>query len=138
MTFVQCTFCRKPFTSLGGRICPACNEQIDRDFITVREYIYENKHSNIDKIAKETEVPKQHIIHLLKEGRLIIDSVDGDGILFCEVCKKPINTGRMCKECMSKVASTIDKKTSGSSSSKPKQEPRDEPNIKGSAKIGSK
>ncbi|MDR2600553.1 MAG: hypothetical protein LBC73_09805 [Oscillospiraceae bacterium] len=138
MTFVQCTFCRKPFTSLGGRICPACNEQIDRDFITVREYIYENKHSNIDKIAKETEVPKQHIIHLLKEGRLIIDSVDGDGILFCEVCKKPINTGRMCKECMSKVASTIDKKTSSSSSSRPKQEHKDEPNIKGSAKIGSK
>ena len=135
MNIVQCTFCKKPFASLGGRVCPACMEQIDKDFITVREYIYENKHSNIDIIAKETEVSKQIIIHLLKEGRLVIDSPDGggDGILFCEVCKKPINTGRMCKECMGKVAMTMDKSVSGQKRPETK---RPEPNLKGSAKIG--
>ena len=134
MNIVQCTYCKKPFQSLGGRICPACLEQIDKDFITVRDYIYEHKHSNIDKISEETEVKKSVIIHLLKEGRLIIDSPDGDGLLVCEMCKKPINTGRMCKDCMGKVASTMDK--SVTASKKPQQK-APEQNFKGSAKIGS-
>ena len=134
MNIVQCTFCKKPFASIGGRICPACMEQIDKDFITVRDYIYEHKHSNIDKIAKETEVSKQIIIHLLKEGRLIIDSPDGDGLLLCEMCRKPINTGRLCKECTGKVATSMDKNVAANK--KPEAKP-DEPNIKGSAKINS-
>ena len=134
MNIVQCQFCKKPFASIGGRICPACLEQIDKDFITVRDYIYEHKHSNIDKISKETEVAKPIIIHLLKEGRLIIDSPDGDGLLVCEMCKKPINTGRMCKECMGKVASSMDKNVT---SNKKPEEKAPEQNLKGSAKIGS-
>jgi len=133
MNILQCTFCKKPFTSLGGKICPACNEKIDKDFITVRDYIYDNRHSNIDKIAEETEVPKQVIIHLLKEGRLIIDSPDGDGLLLCEMCKKPVNTGRLCKECTGKVASSMDKNVA--SNKKPEQK-APEQSIKGSAKIG--
>ena len=133
MNIVQCTFCKKPFASIGGKICPACLEKIDKDFITVRDYIYEHKHSNIDIIAKETEVPKQVIIHLLKEGRLIIDSPDGDGLLVCEMCKKPINTGRMCKECMGKVATSMDKNVTANKKEEVKPV---EQNLKGSAKIG--
>jgi len=134
MNIVQCTFCKKPFGSVGGRICPACNEQIDRDFIKVRDYIYEHKHSNIDLIAEETEVKKQIILYLLKEGRLIIDSPDGSGggILFCEMCKKPINTGRLCKDCAGKVTSRMDK----SAQHKKPEARSDEPNFRGSAKIG--
>ena len=137
MNIVQCQFCKKPFTSLGGRVCPACLEQIDKDFITVRDYIYEHKHSNIDLIAEETEVKKQVILHLLKEGRLIIDSPDGGGggYLFCEMCKKSINTGRLCKDCMGKVASTMDKSVSVK---KPSSGGGSGPGIKGSAKIGGK
>jgi len=109
-------------------------EQIDKDFITVRDYIYETKHANIDKIAKETEVSKQIIVHLLKEGRLIIDSPDGDGLLVCEMCRKPINTGRLCKECTGKVSSSMDKNVADHK----KPEVKDEgPSIKGSAKINS-
>ena len=132
MNIIQCQFCKKPFASLGGRICPACLEQMDKDFITVRDYIYEHKHSNIDKIAKETEVSKQVIMHLLKEGRLIIDSPDGDGLLVCEMCKKPINTGRLCKDCIGKVSSSMDKNMDAHK--KPEVKP-EEPNIKGSAKL---
>jgi predicted amidophosphoribosyltransferase len=134
MNIIQCSICKKPFASLGGRICPACLEKIDRDFITVRDYIYDHKQSNIDVIAEETEVSKQTILHLLKEGRLIIDSPDGGGggVLFCEMCKKPINTGRLCKNCSDKVSSKMDRSVSGQS----RPQGSDEPNIKGSAKIG--
>jgi len=137
MNIIQCQFCKKPFGSVGGRVCPDCNEKIDKDFIVVRDYIYEHKHSNIDVIAEETEIPKQIIIHLLKEGRLTIDSPDGSGggLLFCEVCKKPVNTGRMCKDCMEKVASTMSRNVAGHRQSGSRESGA---NLKSSAKIGQK
>jgi len=110
VNIIQCSICKKPFQSFGGRICGNCLEKIDKDFITVRDYIYENKHADIDTVAEETGVQRQIIIHLLKEGRLIIEDPEGGGsVLFCEVCKKPINTGRMCNACKEKVSMTMQK-----------------------------
>ena len=111
MLIIQCKFCKKPFQSYGGKTCANCLEKIDKDFVTVRDYINENRHAHIDQVAEETEVPKQIIIHLLKEGRLIVDDPDGasNGLLSCEICKKPIHTGRMCKDCKNSVASTMKK-----------------------------
>ena len=134
MNIIQCQFCKRPFASVVGKICPECLEKIDRDFITVRDYIYENAHAHIDKISEDTEVPKQIIIHLLKEGRLIIDDPDGGGgVLFCEMCKKPINTGKLCPDCIGKVSSSMDKNVSSNKKPEPKAP---EQNLKGSAKIG--
>ena len=110
MNIVQCQFCKKPFQSLGRRICPACLEQIDRDFITVRDYIYEHKVTDMDTVSEETGVTKQIILYLLKEGRLIMEDENAEGsLLKCEVCRKPISSGRMCKDCKDKVASTMQK-----------------------------
>jgi predicted amidophosphoribosyltransferase len=135
MNIIQCSFCKKPFQTLGGKICPACLERIDKDFITVRDYIYDNKSADIDTVSEDTEVPKQIIMHLLKEGRLIIGGPEGEGggVLFCEICKKPINTGRMCDSCKEKVATKMQKSVSGSSPAPPRK--NDEPSIKGSAKL---
>ena len=108
MNIIQCSMCKKPFQSLGGRICGNCLERIDKDFLTVRDYIYEHKHSDMDTVSEETGVPKQIIMHLLKEGRLTIEDPENvGGLLLCEVCKKPIGTGRMCKDCKGKVANTM-------------------------------
>ena len=110
MNIIQCTFCKKPFQSLGRKICGSCLEQMDKDFITVRDYIYEHKQTNMDTVSEETGVAKQIILYLLKEGRLILDDDSGGGgVLFCESCKKPINSGRLCKECKDKVSTTMQK-----------------------------
>ena len=110
---IQCSICKKPFQSYGGRICGNCLEKIDKDFIIVRDYIYDHKRADMDTVSEETGVPKQIIMHLLKEGRLVIDDPDEKGgVLFCEVCKKPISTGRMCKDCKEKVATTMQKNIS--------------------------
>lgn len=138
MNIVTCQFCRKPFAAISGKICPNCMEQIDRDFIKVRDYIYENEKSNlrpnIDTIAEETEVSKQIIIHLVKEGRLIIDSPDGEGggLIVCESCKKPIKTGRLCENCMKAISNSIDRAAAPAPTPAAK---KPEPNFKGSAKI---
>ena len=136
MNIIQCSMCKKPFQSLGGKICVNCLERIDKDFIVVRDYIYEHKHADIDTVSEETEVPKNIILHLLKEGRLVIDDPTGaGGLLLCEACKKPINTGRLCKECKDKVASTMQKSISSSQPSQPQK--KDEPSFKGTAKLQS-
>ena len=111
MNIIQCSFCKKPFHTLGGKICTECNRKMDEDFIKVRDYIYDHNDANIDKVSEETEVSKHVIVHLLKEGRLIINDGQGGGggMLFCEVCKKPLNTGRMCDGCKGKLASTMQK-----------------------------
>ena len=134
MNIIQCTMCKKPFQSLGGRICGNCLERIDRDFITVRDYIYENKHAGMDKVSEDTGVPKQIILHLLKEGRLTIDDPGSDGLLLCEVCKRPINTGRMCKDCKDKVTATM---TKNITSNPPGSQKKDIPPGRGSAKLQS-
>jgi hypothetical protein len=134
MNIIQCTFCKKPFQSLGRRICNECLEQIDKDFITVRDYIYEHKQTNMDTVSEETGVSKQIIMYLLKEGRLILDDDSGGGgVLFCEVCKKPINSGRLCKDCKGKVASTMQQSVSARPAAAPKNEAAT--NFKATAKL---
>ena len=128
MNIIQCNFCKKPFHSLGGKICTECNRKIDEDFIKVRDYIYEHNDTNIDKVAEETEVSKQVIVHLLKEGRLTINDGQGGGagMLFCEVCKTSINTGRMCDSCKEKLTSAMNKNiTSGKSPQTRRIDPHD-------------
>ena len=83
---------------------------MDKDFFVVRDYIYEHKQTNLDKVAEATEVSKQIILHLLKEGRLVLDDGSGEGgLLKCEVCGKSINSGRMCTNCKGKVANTMER-----------------------------
>jgi len=110
MNIIQCRMCRKPFDSIGGKICPECLQKIDKDFIKVRDYIYEHKRTDVDTVSEETEVEKAVILHLIKEGRIELGGGgSGGGALLCEVCRKPISSGRMCPECKDKLSSTMQK-----------------------------
>jgi len=130
--------CRKPFNSLGRRICNSCLEQIDKDFITVRDYIYEHKQTNMDKVSDETGVSKQHILYLLKEGRLILDDETGaGGFLLCESCKKPIKTGRLCDNCTKNVSSKMQKSVESHKPAAAAQD-HEHDNFKASAKLQNK
>jgi len=134
MNIMQCQFCKKPFQSIGRRICPDCLEQVDRGFVTVRDYLYDHKHADIDTVCEDTGVSKHIILHLLKEGRLTLgDESDGAGVLFCEMCKKPISSGRLCSSCKDKVTGTMQKNIESHHGSQGK----DTRNFKGSAKLKS-
>ena len=133
MNIIQCTLCKKPFQSYGSKACPTCLEELDGNFIKVRDYLDDNPNAGIDKVSEETEVSKRVIMYLIKEGRLIIATTDGSGALICEVCKKPIETGRICNKCKDNLASVMQKNAGGSKQS----EPRQQENLKGTAKIGS-
>lgn len=106
MNIIQCKFCKKPFVPISGTICPDCMQQLDKDVIAIRDYIDENPRSNIDQISEDTEIPTARIMYLIKEERIIIDSPDGTGggLLKCESCGAPINTGRLCDRCKKELA----------------------------------
>jgi len=114
MDIIQCKFCKRPFQTINSKICPSCLEQIDKDFIVVRDYIYDNKKADIDEVSENTGVNKAIVLHLLREGRLQIVSVEsGSALLFCEVCKKPISKGRLCESCRTDVSSTMKQSVGG-------------------------
>ena len=121
MNIIQCKSCKKLFHSLGAKTCPDCLRQIDLDFITVRDYIYDNPNSRIDKVAKETGVEKATILHLLREGRLTLDNPDAEGLLTCEVCKQPIASGRICNSCKDDVAASMDRSIQGKKPPEPEK-----------------
>ena len=134
MNIIQCRLCRKPFDSIGGKICPECLHKIDKDFVKVRDYIYEHKRADVDTVSEDTEVDKAIILYLIKEGRITLGGGSGGGALLCEVCKKPISSGRMCPACMDKLSTTMQKsigidKPAGKESAK--KNPADPKNTKG-------
>jgi len=131
----QCEFCRKPH--LGNRLCSDCLQQLDEDFILVREYLYDNEGAGIEEVSEATGVSRRTIFYLLKEERLIVGDENGcvNSILTCESCKKPIATGRMCTACKNEVRSAIQESISSYKPPKKVSYDDEEVSIKGMAKL---
>lgn len=104
----QCKECGRLFPYMGNALCPECLQEMDRKFVKVREYIYKNPDADIKEVAENTEVKEKHILNFLREERLSLGSATG--ALTCEVCGKPIITGRFCDGCKADLANVLDKK----------------------------
>ena len=137
MEIRQCDFCRVPYQSYGSKICGDCLAQLDIDFMTIKDYLYENEGAGIEEVAEETGISKKSIMYLLKEERLVVGDKDGDGdgFLTCEACKKPIPTGRMCKSCKKEVMSALQESVGHVVMPKRKPGVVEEKSIKGMAKL---
>jgi len=138
MEIKQCDFCRRPHQTLGNRVCRECLIKLDEDMVKIRGYLYDHDRAGIEEVSNATGVTKKSIMYLLKEERLSIVEGDSgrDGVLTCESCKKPIDTGRMCASCKKDVMSAMQQ--SVSAVKLPKQETKkeeEEKSIKGSAKL---
>lgn len=112
MNIIKCKLCREPFHSYGCPICPACSEQVDKDFFTVRDYIEAHPgQAKAEKIAEDTGVKEAHIVYLLEEGRLDTSSgLAGSGMggnMKCQVCGRPISIGNLCDSCKSALTKEL-------------------------------
>jgi predicted amidophosphoribosyltransferase len=96
----MCHFCNKLFQSMGGNVCPSCMNQIDKDFLKVREYIYDAPPGvSVQDIIDNTDVPEKTVLYLLKEGYISHrDGISG-GNLKCAACGATITSGRLCSKC---------------------------------------
>jgi hypothetical protein len=102
-----------PFSSAGNKFCGGCLQQIEKDYFVVRDFIYENKKSDVDTIAKETGVNKIVIVHLIREGRFYYEDINTSsaGVYKCKTCGKPAGSDKICNECKAKIALALQSKS---------------------------
>jgi len=137
MEIKQCDYCRRPYQSLGNKVCNDCTTKLDEDFILIREYLYEHDNASIEEVSEATGVSRKAIYYLLKEERLLVGDDGGAGILKCETCRKPINTGRMCAACKKEIITEVHRSVSAVKAppKKVEREDSDAESFKGVAKL---
>ena len=101
----QCKQCGILFQSMGSNICPNCAEEMDRQFHTVKNYLYDNPEANVFDIARDTGVAENLILRFLREGLLTVSVADGS--LTCEECGTPITGGRYCSTCERRLENVL-------------------------------
>lgn len=106
MDIKQCRQCGKLFQYIGNPVCAECLEEIDKMFIKVRDHIYKHPDDTMQQVSEKTEVPVKQILNFLKQDRLSLSTADG--VLMCELCKKPITRGRFCDGCRETLAQEAD------------------------------
>ena len=121
MDVKNCRKCRRLFNYIGGQpICPACREEMENQFQTVKNYIREHRNASVVQVAEECEVEESQIRQWVREERLEFadGSVSGIG---CEVCGAPILSGRFCDKCKANMINDLS--AAGRRPEQPKVEP---------------
>jgi len=103
----KCKQCNRLFQYHGSKYCPSCLIEIDKIFMVIREYIYENPNSTIIEVSENTGVDGDIILEFLREGKLELK--EATLLLECKSCGKPIRSGQMCAECVSKFETEMKK-----------------------------
>ncbi len=123
MEVQTCSRCRKFFNYIGGeRICPACKEELEKEFQKVKEYIRDNKGATVIQVAKDCEVSEKMIREWVRQERLEMSSTDGEFV--CEKCGASITSGRFCAKCKNDM---VDSLSSAIKKDAPKVEPAKKP-----------
>ena len=100
-----CRRCKRLFQSYGNTICPICTEEMDREYLLVKEYIYDHPDANLSLISAETGVTQKTVLYFLREGRLSIK--DSEDMLKCIECDTPIKSGKYCAACACRLENAL-------------------------------
>ena len=97
------------FKGLGEYQCEECGEKAYDDYGKVRAYIEEHRGATAVEVEAAVGVSQKIIRRLLKDGR--IEIAEGSKMfLHCELCDKPIRSGRYCPECEMKMHRSMEEK----------------------------
>ncbi|QUL97934.1 MAG: MerR family transcriptional regulator [Candidatus Fermentithermobacillus carboniphilus] len=96
----NCKRCGKVFISRGSYICPECLQKEEEQFEIVKKYLAENPRATVKETSENTKVPVEVITEFMRKG-LLISVLPGEGNagLSCAICKRPIQSGKICPEC---------------------------------------
>jgi hypothetical protein len=93
---------------VGGQVCGGCLERIERDFAVIADYLDGSaKDKTVGGIESHTDIPRDIIMHLFREGRISIED-PGGGALRCKLCGKPLASGRFCEFCKNQFVGKLD------------------------------
>lgn len=101
MNLANCPNCDALFVKTTFRmVCDVCYKEEEAQFNKVYEFIRKssNRTATMAQVVEATEVEEELIIRFVKSGKLRLAQFPNLGIP-CEQCGKPINDGRLCKEC---------------------------------------
>ncbi len=124
----SCQKCRRFFNYIGGdKLCPACKEEMEKEFQKVKEFIREHKGCNMVEVAELCEVSEKQIKEWIRQERLILTEPMGD--ITCEKCGAPILSGRFCAKCRAEMVgelnSAFKKEASAPAPAKPESDHKD-------------
>jgi flagellar operon protein (TIGR03826 family) len=123
MKLMNCTKCRKLFVSIGRSICPSCVEKEREEFEMVKKFLAENPHSTVSQISQATGVSQNAIIDLVKKGRIVAS--EAIIVYGCEICGRPIHSGKVCNICKEKLTTELKETLSRSALEAKRKEVRD-------------
>lgn len=86
------------FKGVGEYRCEKCGAVEYDDYGRVRLYIEQHHGATAQEVEDHTGVKQKVIRQLLKEERIEV-AADSKVFLVCEICRKPIKSGRFCPEC---------------------------------------
>ncbi|GGE36160.1 hypothetical protein GCM10011391_13700 [Pullulanibacillus camelliae] len=100
----NCKNCGKLFVRTTSDICPACHKEDEKKFQKVYKFISkrENREATVQELHDTTGVEEKLIFRWIEEGRLLVKNFPN---LFypCSSCGEPIQSGRLCENCASKI-----------------------------------
>jgi len=102
----HCKRCNKLYNKIKTPYCPACQDEIDRQFGLIRNYMNEHPDADINTVLKNTGAEEKILLFLLREERLTISARPS---IPCESCSKLIKSGRYCSECTVKLTTDFHK-----------------------------
>lgn len=107
MEVKNCRGCGRLFNYISGRqLCPLCRDELEKKFQEVKAYIEENPGETLKSVSDEMEVSIRQLKEWVREERLILTEAWGE--ICCDVCGKPIKTGKYCDECKRKIVNNLD------------------------------
>jgi ribosomal protein S17E len=106
MGIKNCPKCGKLYSDEVGIVCVKCTKEEADSFEKVRRHIKDNPNMSITEVSEATEVSRKKIIRYIKEGKIEISSGFAEDVQ-CELCSKPVTTGRYCQECTTKMSSEL-------------------------------
>ena len=104
MGLANCKECGKLFMQNPAGVCPDCYRLEQDQEELVAKYLRDHRKASITEVNEATGVPEKIILKMVKKGRITGDiSLDYP----CESCGKPIQEGRVCRECSQNVLSQV-------------------------------
>lgn len=110
----ECARCHRFFEKVAfEEVCPTCFPVEEQEFSKIKEYLTLHPGASSNEVMSVIGVSLKSIRRYLKEDRLEIVG-DNKGFIKCELCGRPLNSGRFCDGCYKEGQALKYRDTSGS------------------------
>ena len=104
MELKNCSTCKKlfPYPGYGYILCPECRRTDEAQFQLVKKFLDQYPGAEGKEVFLATGVAINTLIKWVREGRLISSNAINLGAV-CDICGKPVCTGKLCPQCKQDV-----------------------------------